>query len=474
MFDPNARLENADPELASSGDSSYDLSSPDSQRKWLNSLCSSGSSHSLASADGREGGEGDDQNGVQDEFLVGSTRAFFVHGPGDLPQVVNAHGHVARVEPNRIYRLEGHEVAPSPYELNFDQQPGFQPGPFDPQPGFQQPGPFDPQPGFQQPGPFDPQPGFQQPGPFEPQPGFQFEPQPPVEQVMYTPWGLQRISQSDQYLYPDSAGAGVDIYVIDSGVEITHPELNGLARHGPAFVDNGDPTDLNGHGTHVAGILVSRTYGVAKRANVISVKCFGAAGTSNAKAILAGLNWVREEVRRNGNRPSIINMSISGKRDPVMEEAVSDAVRAGIYVIAAAGNSKRNACERSPAGSPDVIAVGATAIDDTIGDFSNFGECLDMLAPGVNIESTYINTSVKSMNGTSMAAPYVAGAMALILAERQFGSVYEGYDYLKGIAVQGQVSSVWTNPMYATTTNTLLFNGRPMFCMPGNCRGLVA
>lgn len=245
------------------------------------------------------------------------------------------------------------------------------------------------------------------------------------------PWGLQRISQQLPLRYRsntadlsyhytwDAAQQKVDVYVVDTGVFIQHTEFQGRARWGKTFGGYAD-ADGNGHGTHVAGTIAGARVGIAKNANIIAVKVLGDNGSGPTTDILAGLRWVEQEAARTQN-PSVINMSLGGTANLAMDRAVKSAVEKGIHVCVAAGNDGRNASNSSPARAGQnsaVITVGATNIRDQLAIFSNFGDCLHISAPGEDIISASLAspTAYRSLSGTSMATPHVAGALARSLA----------------------------------------------------------
>ncbi|KAJ3088725.1 subtilisin-like serine protease, partial [Quaeritorhiza haematococci] len=270
------------------------------------------------------------------------------------------------------------------------------------------------------------------------------------------PWGLVRTSTRNNdrgttYNYPDKAGEGVDAYVVDTGIQVEHPEFESRARFGfNAFNDSSK--DVHGHGTHVAGTIGSRTFGIAKKVSLVAVKVLADNGTGTTSSVLAGLEYVVNEAKTT-KRPSVINMSLGGPADPIIDLAVSAAVRAGVYIVAAGGNERQDACNVSPARAPSVLTVGATDINDFHGDFSNFGSCLDINAPGVDIRSTWPDNGFATASGTSMASPHVAGVMALILAERQFEKVEDGFAFLLGIGTRNRLQKL------RKSANLLVYNG---------------
>ncbi|MFC3032734.1 S8 family serine peptidase [Pseudoalteromonas fenneropenaei] len=233
-------------------------------------------------------------------------------------------------------------------------------------------------------------------------------------------WGLDRIDQrnlplNSQY-HHDYDGRGVTAYVIDTGINIAHQDFAGRAQHGFDFIDNDpDSSDCNGHGTHVAGTIGASQYGVAKQANLVGVRVLGCNGSGSTSGVIAGVDWVRA----NASGPSVANLSLGGSASQALDDAVNAAVAAGISMVVAAGNDNSNACYSSPARAADAITVGATASNDSRSGFSNYGSCLDIYAPGTDITSTWYssNTAIRTISGTSMAAPHVAGALALYLQQ---------------------------------------------------------
>jgi subtilisin family serine protease len=213
-------------------------------------------------------------------------------------------------------------------------------------------------------------------------------------------------------------GRNVDAYVLDTGIFKTHEDFQGRASCGKSFY-NDDCTDIQGHGTHVAGTIGGALYGIAKKAKLISVKVLDDQGSGAYATIIAGIDWVINRKKQLPKRPMIINMSLGGPKSQHVNKAVTSAFNAGIVTVVAAGNEGTDSCIKSPASAGHAITVGATSIDDTMSDFSNYGKCVDVLAPGDNIESTYsywgLFGTTAILSGTSMAAPHVAGVAALYL-----------------------------------------------------------
>ncbi|KAG0368797.1 hypothetical protein BGX24_002698 [Mortierella sp. AD032] len=240
-------------------------------------------------------------------------------------------------------------------------------------------------------------------------------------------WGLDRVDQrSDKldglYHYPKSAGQNVTIYVIDTGVNIDHKDFEGRAKHGPVFAQgqNPDNIDRNGHGTFVAGLAAGSTFGVAKKAQIVSLKALDDAGAGRLSNVLAAIEWVvKQHVAQGSSARSIINLSLGAEFNKPTNEAIQEAMRLGIHFSIAAGNDGKDACQFSPASTPGAMTVGATDKDDTIASYSNFGPCVAIFAPGSGIVSAWADSDTAShiQSGTSMASPHVAGLMAMLLSE---------------------------------------------------------
>lgn len=240
------------------------------------------------------------------------------------------------------------------------------------------------------------------------------------------PWGLARISHRSNknlslYRYPTSSGEGVDVYVIDTGINTSHPDFEGRASWGITIPIDDLNIDGNGHGTHCAGTIASKTYGVAKKANVIAVKVLRTNGYGTNSDVLKGVEWTIKEAisrRRSNNRRAVANMSLGGGKSLALERMVNIATQEeGIHFAVAAGNDGVDACEYSPAGAEGPITVGATSREDFITSFSNVGSCVDIFAPGLDITSTWTGGQTKTISGTSMASPHIAGIIALYLGE---------------------------------------------------------
>ena len=302
-------------------------------------------------------------------------------------------------------------------------------------------------------------------------------------------WGLDRVDQRNlpmdgKYIYKDQAGAGVNVYVIDTGLKASHSEFAGRVSAGRNFAPNNDgligsfipggivpintaaldfgtglfdggtdpadTTDCNGHGTHVAGTAVGTSYGVAKKATIHAVRVLGCSGSGSNAGVVAGVDWLAA----NAVKPAVGNMSLGGGDSPALDAAVENVVAQGIAMAVAAGNDSSGACSGSPYKAPSAITVGSTDNGDGMSSFSNFGTCLDIFAPGGDITSAdYSNDSGSTvLSGTSMASPHVAGAVALILGQSPTATPAQVLSTLIGNATPGKVTS-----MGANSPNLLLF-----------------
>ncbi|KAI8849513.1 peptidase S8/S53 domain-containing protein [Chytridium lagenaria] len=226
-------------------------------------------------------------------------------------------------------------------------------------------------------------------------------------------WGLARITSPNlplgtTYTYPDSAGAGVNIYVIDSGVQITHPDFGGRASNGPNFSTDTDSVDRNE--------LQREPLTASPNAQTSSTsKVFGSSGTGSNSDVIAAVNWVTANGPRSG-RPCVVNMSLGGPASAALDSAVTAGVNAGCTFAVAAGNNGGNSCVNSPARAPAAFTVASSTRTDSISSTSDRGTCVDIIAPGNSITSAWIGSSVRTISGTSMASPHVAGVFALAIA----------------------------------------------------------
>ncbi|XVV06248.1 S8 family peptidase [Actinosynnema sp. CA-248983] len=258
-------------------------------------------------------------------------------------------------------------------------------------------------------------------------------------------WGLDRIDQRDlplnsSYSYT-STGSGVNVYVIDTGVRISHSTFGGRARNGYDAVDNDNVAqDGNGHGTHVAGTIAGSQYGVAKGATVYGVRVLNNSGSGTTAGVVAGIDWVTA----NHVKPAVANMSLGGGASTTLDNAVRRSISAGVTYAIAAGNSNANASNYSPARVGEAITVGATTNTDARASYSNYGSILDIFAPGSSITSAWHtgDTATNTISGTSMATPHVAGAAARYLQGNRAATPAQVASYLTGQSTPSKV----TNP----------------------------
>ncbi|KAG0284453.1 hypothetical protein BGZ96_011184 [Linnemannia gamsii] len=287
-------------------------------------------------------------------------------------------------------------------------------------------------------------------------------------------WSLPRVSQRNlplqaDYHYPNSAGQGVDVYIIDTGINIHHVDFEGRAVWGVTTVPGAPNTDDNGHGTFVAGVVGSHTFGVAKKVKLIAVKGLNSEGTSTLSQVLAALDWVIKQNASSSNHRNVVNLSLGAGYSKVLNSAVDALVRSGMFIVAAAGNGDeqnvgQNACNYSPASSAMAFSVGSTNIKDQMSSFSNYGKCVKIFAPGEQVRSTWIgptNREIYTDSGTSFSAPSVAGIAALIMSAER-GDRPDGSWTPKNIGnriIQLGTRNVIQNFKGPTETNLMAFNG---------------
>ncbi|MER5740703.1 S8 family peptidase [Streptomyces sp. NPDC002262] len=278
-------------------------------------------------------------------------------------------------------------------------------------------------------------------------------------------WGLDRIDQrglpvDKSYTYGTTA-TDVNAYIVDTGIRMSHRDFGNRAVSGYDFIDDdSNASDCQGHGTHVAGTVGGASHGVAKGVKLIGVRVLNCQGTSGDTwaPVLAGIDWVT----RNAVKPAVANMSIGGGKTQSVNDAVAASIASGVTWVVAAGNNNADSCSYSPSSTPSAITVGATNSRDaratgwSNGQGSNYGTCLDLFAPGDSIVSTSNSgdTASQTMSGTSMAAPHVAGAAALLLAANPTWTPAQVRDKLVADATPDKVTDARTG-----SPNKLLYTG---------------
>ncbi|ADV67955.1 S8 family peptidase [Deinococcus maricopensis] len=269
-------------------------------------------------------------------------------------------------------------------------------------------------------------------------------------------WGLDRIDQRNlpldsSYTYSTTA-SNVTAYIIDTGIRTTHNEFGGRASWGTNTSGDGQNTDCNGHGTHVAGTVGGSTYGVAKGVKLVAIKVLNCQGSGSNSGVIAGIDWAA----KNRSGAGVANMSLGGGASSAVDTAILNATNSGLTMVVAAGNENQDACNVSPARAPSAITVGATTNTDARSSFSNYGSCVDIFAPGSNITSSWntSDTATNTISGTSMATPHVVGGAALYLAANPTATPAQVASALKGNATPNKVTNAGTG-----SPNLLLYTG---------------
>ncbi|MFJ3931246.1 MULTISPECIES: S8 family peptidase [unclassified Streptomyces] len=260
-------------------------------------------------------------------------------------------------------------------------------------------------------------------------------------------WGLDRIDQRDLPLDGEFAvhgsGAGTTAYILDTGIDYAHEEFGGRARPGyDAIGDGRDGADCEGHGTHVAGTVGGASYGVARGADLVSVRVLDCRGRGTWSGIMAGLDWIA----RDASRPAVMNASLGGPASRMVNDALDRVAAGGVVPVVAAGNEGGDACEVSPASAPSAFTVGATDAQDRQTGFSNHGACLAMYAPGTQIVSARLGGGSLALDGTSMAAPHVAGVALLARAAVPAADVAAVEHLLLEVSAQGRLAVTEGSP----------------------------
>jgi subtilisin family serine protease len=276
-------------------------------------------------------------------------------------------------------------------------------------------------------------------------------------------WGLDRVDQrslplSTTYDY-NADGSGVNAYILDTGIRLDHSDFGGRAHTGIDEVTNGGTAaDCHGHGTHVAGTVGGTIYGIAKSVNLYAVRVLDCGGSGSWSQIIAGIDWV---TANHGSATAVANMSIGGPFSQAVNDAVENSVASGVVYAIAAGNGDflgrpQNACNFSPSSAPSALTTGATTKTDAVASFSNYGTCVDILAPGVSVTSDWYTstTATNTISGTSMATPHVTGAAAAYLSANRSATPAQVATALTGNATLNAISGLSNG-----TPNKLLFTG---------------
>jgi len=273
--------------------------------------------------------------------------------------------------------------------------------------------------------------------------------------------GLDRVDQRtlplDGLYHHTGDGAGVTVFVIDTGIRHDHVEFTGRILAGATSIDDGNDTeDCNGHGTHVSGTVAGTTFGIAKQAKIVPIRVLDCDGSGSFDGIIAGVDFVAQNHPAN----SVANMSLGGAASAAVDMAIKNAVASGVTIVVAAGNETQDACNVSPAREPTAITVGATTLDDFRADFSNFGRCVDIMAPGVDITSAGFQSAngTAVLSGTSMASPHVAGAAALFVGSHPGATPAQVAQGLVASATRGQLGDLAGAPDLLLFTD---FSGAP-------------
>jgi aqualysin 1 len=268
-------------------------------------------------------------------------------------------------------------------------------------------------------------------------------------------WGLDRIDERDlplsaSYTYT-ATGSGVNAYIIDTGIRITHTQFGGRASVAfDAVGDGRNGIDCNGHGTHVSGTVGGSTFGVAKAVRLFAVRVLSCSGSGSTSGVIAGVDWVT------GHHvsPAVANMSLGGGVSTALDTAVNNSINSGVTYAIAAGNSNTNASNSSPARVSAAITVGSSTINDARSSFSNFGSVVDIFAPGSSILSAWStsDTATNTISGTSMATPHVTGVAARFLQNNRTASAATVRNAIVNAATLNHLTGIPTG-----TANRLLF-----------------
>lgn len=258
-------------------------------------------------------------------------------------------------------------------------------------------------------------------------------------------WGLGTVSHRARgftsYIYDTIAGTGTWAYIVDTGILATHSEFEGRALAAwTAF--GSDNADTAGHGTHVAGTIAGKTYGVSKKASVVAVKVFQGSQSTTA-IILQGFNWaVNDIISKGRTTKSVVNLSLGGGYSAAFNNAIQSASSSGVLSVIAAGNEAQNAANVSPASAPSAVTVGAIDSNWAIASYSNYGTVLDIFGPGSAVLSAWYtsNSATNTISGTSMATPHIAGLALYGISVNGLSGVTAVTNWLKTTATSGKIT----------------------------------
>ncbi|KAJ6439281.1 peptidase S8, subtilisin-related protein [Purpureocillium lavendulum] len=273
------------------------------------------------------------------------------------------------------------------------------------------------------------------------------------------PWGLGRISYrkrgSTKYTYDDSAGLGTCAYIIDTGIDDTHPEFGNRARQIKTFVN--DTTDGNGHGTFLAGIIGGKTFGVAKKTTIYGVKVFDNSGSGTYSNVIAAMDFVAKDWKqRKCPKGAMANMSLGGSFSAAVNNAAAALVRAGVFTSVAAGADNSDVSRVSPGSEPTVCTVGGSTRSDSRLSSSNYGPLVDIFAPGESITSTWLRGATNTLSGTSASAAFITGLGAYLAGFEGFPGAQELCKRIQDLATKDILTNIPSG-----TKNLLAFNGNP-------------
>ncbi|KAF9881254.1 hypothetical protein CkaCkLH20_01404 [Colletotrichum karsti] len=281
-------------------------------------------------------------------------------------------------------------------------------------------------------------------------------------------WGLASLSSPNQlpdtsnvysYAYDRSSGAGTFVYVVDTGVQISHPDFAGRAVKGYNAQPDEEFDDFGGHGTHTAGVVGSQTYGVVKRATIVDVKVLAGGGSGTVENVLDGYNWAVNNITQTPGRlgKSVISMSLGfavSSRTSALEDAVKAAYDLGVVTVVSAGNGNQDAAGRSPARAEHAFTVAAADWNRNRAGFSNYGASVEIFAPGVDIKSLGLDNGYATRSGTSQATPFVAGLVAYLMSKEGLTTPKALLDRVTALAISDVVQDS------KGAGNLLAYNGR--------------